>query len=222
MKPTPLLFAGIFASFAAAWLGLIVASDKQIGSLEAQVDAENETVYPLNVGGIVERGRRVYIGNGCNQCHTQFVRDADHGKDLARQWGTRRTVAIDYLYASGAELGLNRIGPDLANVGTDPEVNPGRAYLRDPKWLLVHLYNPRIHNPASIMPSYAFLFEKRKIQGQRSDSALPLEGRYSPAFGEEVVPTEDAKALVAYLLSLDRSHPVSESNGGQAAASKAK
>lgn len=222
MKPTPLLFAGIFASFAAAWLGLIVASDEQIGRLQAQVDEENETVYPINIGGIVDRGRTVYISNGCNQCHTQFVRDADDGMDLARQWGTRRTVALDYIYASGSELGYRRIGPDLTNAGTNSETNPARPHLKDPQWLLQHLYNPRIHTAGSVMPSYGFLFESRKIQGQRSANALVLEGEYSAPYGTEVVPTADAKAVVAYLLSLDRSHPLLDSKGGAPAAPKAK
>ena len=56
------------------------------------------------------------------------------------------------------------------------------------------------------MPSYRYLFDKRKISGQRSVDALdvPVED------GWEVVPKPEAKELVGYLLSLDRSHPLKE------------
>ena len=56
------------------------------------------------------------------------------------------------------------------------------------------------------MPPYRYLFKKQKIGGQRSADALnvPVED------GFEIVPTADAKNLVGYLLSLDKSHPLKE------------
>ena len=60
------------------------------------------------------------------------------------------------------------------------------------------------------MPPYRYLFEKRKISGQPSADALVLGGKDAPEFGYEVVPKQEAKDLVGYLLSLDRSHPVNE------------
>ncbi len=213
MKPTPLLFAGIFASFAAAWLGLIVASDTQIGNLQPQVDEENADVYPINVAGLAEQGRRVYIANGCNYCHTQLVREPHAGPDIAREWGTRRTVARDYIYESGAVIGFMRNGPDLANIGAPKAENSRRGYVNDPKWQYAHLYNPRATTPASNMPAYRYLFEKRKISGERSENALNLTEADGVEAGYEMVPNNDAKALVAYLLSLDRSHPLKEVKG---------
>ena len=60
------------------------------------------------------------------------------------------------------------------------------------------------------MPAYHFLYEKRPISGERAADALQIgEGGGVPA-GWEVVPTYDAKCLVAYLMSLDQSHPLQE------------
>ena len=48
------------------------------------------------------------------------------------------------------------------------------------------------------------------LASQRSEDALKLEGEYAVENGYEVVPNSDAKALVAYLMSLDRSHALKE------------
>ena len=60
------------------------------------------------------------------------------------------------------------------------------------------------------MPSFRFLYETRKITGQRSAAALQFNGVGGPEEGYEVVPTPDAQALVAYLMSLDQSHELKE------------
>jgi len=60
------------------------------------------------------------------------------------------------------------------------------------------------------MPAYKFLYEKHPISGERSANALELTGRDAPPPGWEVVPTYDAECLVAYLMSLDQSHPLKE------------
>jgi cbb3-type cytochrome oxidase cytochrome c subunit len=77
-------------------------------------------------------------------------------------------------------------------------------------WHHVHLYAPRSINPDSNMPSYRFLYRKRRITGERSVEALQLSGSDAPAAGWEVVPTFDAKCVVAYLMGLNQSHPLKE------------
>jgi cbb3-type cytochrome oxidase cytochrome c subunit len=77
-------------------------------------------------------------------------------------------------------------------------------------WHHAHLYAPRNVNRDSTMPSYRFLYDERRISGQRSADALVLTGKDAPPAGWEVVPTYEAKALVAYLMSLDQSHPLQE------------
>jgi cytochrome c oxidase cbb3-type subunit 2 len=74
----------------------------------------------------------------------------------------------------------------------------------------VHLYAPRSINLDSNMPAYRFLYEKRRIAGERSADALQLSGSDAPADGWEIVPSYDAKCLVAYLMGLNQSHPLKE------------
>ena len=77
-------------------------------------------------------------------------------------------------------------------------------------WHHVHLYAPRSINLDSNMPAYRFLYEKRRIAGERSAEALQLSGSDVPPEGWEVVPSYDAKCLVAYLMGLNQSHPLKE------------
>ena len=72
------------------------------------------------------------------------------------------------------------------------------------------------------MPSYSHLFSLRKIQGQRSDEALNLTGADAPKQGYEVVPTAEAKNLVAYLLSLRHDYLLPEAPVKKAGAGPAK
>jgi cbb3-type cytochrome oxidase cytochrome c subunit len=77
-------------------------------------------------------------------------------------------------------------------------------------WHHVHLYAPRSINPDSNMPAYRFLYEKRRIAGERSAEALQLSGSDAAPQGWEVIPTYDAKCVVAYLMGLNQSHPLKE------------
>jgi cytochrome c oxidase cbb3-type subunit 2 len=77
-------------------------------------------------------------------------------------------------------------------------------------WHHVHLYSPRSINVDSDMPSYRFLYQTRRITDAASVDALQLTGSDAPPKGWEVVPTFDAECLVAYLMSLNQSHPLKE------------
>lgn len=104
-----------------------------------------------------------------------------------------------------------------------PEQTIGEPQMYSAAWHHVHLYSPRSINLDSNMPSYRFLYEKRRIRDQRSVDALQLTGSDAPPEGWEVIPTYDAKCLVAYLMALNQSHPLNEvrSAGGAPAASAA-
>jgi len=77
-------------------------------------------------------------------------------------------------------------------------------------WQHVHLYSPRSINVDSNMPSYRFLYQTRRVTDAPSADALKLTGSEAPPEGWEIVPTYDAKCLVAYLMSLNQSHPLKE------------
>lgn len=121
------------------------------------------------------------------------------GPDMAAGWGARRSVAEDFLYDYPVMPGSQRVGPDLANVA---------ARLPDANWHLLHLYAPRVKVADSVMPPYRFLFEKRRIEHGASPDALSLPAELSPGLGYEIVPRPEAKALVAYLLSLRADAPL--------------
>ncbi|HEU6448645.1 MAG TPA: cbb3-type cytochrome c oxidase subunit II [Verrucomicrobiae bacterium] len=125
------------------------------------------------------------------------------GADIERGWGLRRSVAEDFLWDSPVQLGANRIGPDLADVG---------ARLGDLNWQLQHLYAPQMFVKGSVMPPFRYLFVKQKKGAVPSADALQIPPGWpkdlQPPGGYEIVPTEDAKNLAAYLLSLRAEVPL--------------
>lgn len=342
MKGLPALVLGVFGTLAFSWFGLAFIPNLQIGHLDPQMDEEGNDAYPAPKSGMAERGRQIYVANGCFYCHSQQVRADYAGADLDRKWGTRRSAPRDYIFDRPVELGKMRLGPDLANVGkrapaedenappnaspaaanpqsgnpaasppvttapgsnatsagslatspaataavpssnspasapsspaptagtpaapvaqnqpspagpaqsppnnapatADSTNNPAAAALAGTSnamqqktaavtgaastaagsrsespppysaaWHHRHLYSPRSLNQDSNMPSFKFLYEKRQVGGQPAADALTLPASESPGAGWEIVPSYDAKCLVAYLMSLDQSHELKE------------
>ncbi len=79
-------------------------------------------------------------------------------------------------------------------------------------WHHRHLYNPRSLVENSNMPAYRFLYEKRRVSGEASPDAINFAGSAGDELekGWQIVPSYDAKCLVAYLMSLDQSHALKE------------
>jgi cytochrome c oxidase cbb3-type subunit 2 len=144
-------------------------------------------------------------------CHTQQVRRPDYGADQARGWGDRQSVARDYIYQFRPQLGSQRVGPDLANLAARKPSPP------EAEDLLKMLY---AGTPAH--PSYRFLFDKRKVVGERADHALNFTDNLAAGHGYEIVPTRGAEALVAYLLSLKNGYEYPEARPVETAAPEKK
>ncbi len=206
-------------SFFAPWLLLVVRPALQSQKLAPQAYVKDrdglEGVYPGK--GIYRQGQLVYAREGCTQCHTQMIRPSFAGVNdgWKKGWGSdqsaiprdvvRASTPFDYIGEPVAPLGIQRNGPDLANVGyrfTDPD---GKA---DRNGLHVQLYAPRAGKKWSIMPAYRNLYTVRKIEGHGSPGALKFPKGFSPGKGREVVPTPEANELVSYLLSLKKDAPV--------------
>jgi len=96
----------------------------------------------------VERGRQVYIAEGCIACHSQYVRPGT-GDEL--MWGPVESMA-QVRQEHPPLIGNRRQGPDLSEVGER----------RSALWLKMHFYNPPQVSGASIMPSYGFLFRDER------------------------------------------------------------
>jgi mono/diheme cytochrome c family protein len=90
-----------------------------------------------------ERGREVFYSNGCNYCHTQYVRAEDTAMGPVSDGG-------NYVFDNPMVLGSERTGPDLSYLGRK----------RSEAWDIRHLKEPREMSPLSIMPSFAFLSEE--------------------------------------------------------------
>ena len=91
----------------------------------------------------VERGRQVYLSEGCIHCHSQFVRPATRDDEY---WGPSRSNMVE---SRPVLIGNRRQGPDLSTL----------AVRRSAAWLKQHFIDPRLFSPGSAMPSYASLFE---------------------------------------------------------------
>lgn len=141
-------------------------------------------VKPLTL--IEAEGRKVYVASGCSYCHTQQVRPLSQDKVFGRP-----SAPGDFAYQTPELLGSERTGPDLTNVGA-----------RQPStvWQYIHLYNPRAVVSDSIMPSFAWMFDTVD-KAPAGVSPVPLPKAYAPAHGV-VIPKPEARALLAYLLSL--------------------
>ncbi len=87
-----------------------------------------------------ELGRKLFFSNGCNYCHTQYVREVDNGMGLVSQGG-------NYTFDNPMTLGSERTGPDLSYIGRK----------RSMQWEIDHLRHPREYSPLSIMPEFTFL-----------------------------------------------------------------
>ena len=125
----------------------------------------------------VERGRRIYISEGCISCHSQYVRP-DSADVL--MWGP--VESMEELHAQKPPLiGNRRQGPDLSQVGLR----------RSPLWLKAHLISPAEVSYHSPMPSFAFLFGDARgndlvaylcsLHGSGEQKQSKREAAWSPA-----------------------------------------
>jgi cytochrome c oxidase cbb3-type subunit II len=100
-----------------------------------------------NLAKTLRHGRKIYIGEGCWHCHSQFVRPVSNEE---RRWGP---VAKSWEYQNELQrpvlFGTRRVGPDLSREG-------GR---RSNDWHAVHFYQPKWTSPQSVMPEYPWFFE---------------------------------------------------------------
>jgi len=115
MKNLNSLLAGIFFAVAFPFGTLVISSQVQLGSLGPAPAEEGGPLFPSREPGLAIQGRAVYVSLGCVSCHTQQVRPAGQGSDIARGYGVRASVARDYVLQKPVLLGDRRIGPDLAN-----------------------------------------------------------------------------------------------------------
>jgi len=232
-----LFFVGLFLSFGVAWVSLIVLPVARVSHSEP-VSVDNEKgvkteYYQHKVSGRVLNGSIIYQNNGCNTCHTQVVRPAYAGSDILRQDAVseetpplRETNKDDFEEVTYANVGLQRIGPDLSNVGYRAEVYAKRAHISPYQWMLKHLFNPRasdlrfndrgqpVDMSDSVCPAQRQMFDL--VNSHAQQGGFVLHGKHDKRYK----PNEFADALASYLLSLKRSEPLPASLSHQASGKK--
>jgi cytochrome c oxidase cbb3-type subunit I/II len=93
------------------------------------------------------QGRDIYIREGCNVCHSQWIRP--FRSETERYMG-EYSKAGEYVYDHPFLWGSKRTGPDLMRIGGKyPD-----------SWHYHHMIDPRTMSPGSIMPKYQWLAEQ--------------------------------------------------------------
>jgi cytochrome c oxidase cbb3-type subunit I/II len=92
-----------------------------------------------------QRGRRIYLSEGCWYCHSQYVRPVT---GETRRWGPV-SEAGEYAFDVPHLFGTRRIGPDLTRVGLK----------YGDEWHYAHFWNPRMLSEDSIMQPGRGLFD---------------------------------------------------------------
>ncbi|MFM8654725.1 MAG: cbb3-type cytochrome c oxidase subunit II [Verrucomicrobiota bacterium] len=196
MKPTRALFI-VLGALILTWVGQAAVGYWQVGRLEPVLNEETNLKVPPVPSGLAQTGARVFAVEGCLECHSLSVRGPSGSADLTRGWGQRRTVARDYLFREPAMVGFSRVGPDLANVG---------ARMPETEKLMQHLLDPRLLKKHSTCPPHPWLFTKKPAGPKVEPDALKV----SPDGWHQLIPTYQAKALVAYLQSLNANYALPE------------
>jgi cytochrome c oxidase cbb3-type subunit I/II len=93
------------------------------------------------------QGRDIYQREGCNTCHTQWIRP--FRSETERYMG-EYSKAGEFVYDHPFLWGSKRTGPDLMRIGGKyPD-----------SWHYHHMIDPRTMSPGSIMPQYSWLAEQ--------------------------------------------------------------
>lgn len=90
-----------------------------------------------------QRGRDLYVREGCYACHSQMIRPF---RDEMMRYG-HYSLGAESKYDHPFQWGSKRTGPDLARVG-------GKY---SDEWQTQHMVNPQALVPDSVMPPYPWL-----------------------------------------------------------------
>lgn len=167
------------ASFADAWPGSEAAlTPRQLVSVPEGDPrrAASEAAWRTAYADALQRGRDVYVADGCWHCHSQYVRPVANEE---QRFGPVLPAANDNNALQRPVLwGTRRVGPDLTHEGG----------LRSNDWHVAHLWDPQATSPGSVMPAYPWFFRegfqvRRRIdpetaerEGLDPQASYPLPG----------------------------------------------
>lgn len=119
------------------------------------------------------QGRDIYIREGCNTCHTQWVRPF---RSETERYQGEYSKAGEYVYDHPFLWGSKRTGPDLMREG-------GRY---PNSWHYHHMIDPRTMSPGSIMPQYSWLAEQEIDMSSTEPKLRALQKLGVPYTNEEI------------------------------------
>ena len=135
------------------------AFKKAFGSPPA-TESEQQAWWNEKCAEALKVGRKVYVGEACWHCHSQFIRPVSNEE---QRWGpVSKTEEYQNELQRPVMFGTRRVGPDLSREG-------GR---RSNDWHAVHFFEPKRLSTGSPMPEYPWLFDGSPDQPNRKGLAL--------------------------------------------------
>jgi len=110
-------------------------------------EAEHNEWWNEKCAEALRLGHRVYVGEGCWHCHSQFVRPVSN--EDQRFGPVSESLEYQNELQRPVLFGTRRVGPDLSREG-------GR---RSNDWHAVHFYKPNLLSTGSPMPEYPWFFD---------------------------------------------------------------
>jgi hypothetical protein len=138
-----------------------------------------------NAAAAIELGRRIYVGEGCWHCHSQFVRPVSNE---SKRWGpVSETAEYQNELQRPVLFGTRRVGPDLSREG-------GR---RSNDWHAVHFFQPASVSPNSPMPEYPWFFAGDPAKPNRRGLAIIAYVQWLGSWLESYPDYENYRAIPA-------------------------
>ena len=142
-------------------------------------------------------GRDIYIREGCNSCHTQFIRP--FRDEVVRFNGAngQYSKAGEFVYDRPFLWGSKRTGPDLQRQG-------GK---NTSSWHYKHMLNPRVTSAGSIMPRYPWLIADDLDKSQMKDKIVLMKDVFDVPYTKAEIDSVDqwadnqAKFIVSQIYS---------------------
>ena len=142
------------------------------------------------------QGRTLFEREGCWWCHTLLPEET-------QDWETfgRPPLVGDLNGQSPTTFGSDRKAPDLLHVGSR---NSSR------EWMIMHLFNPRLVQPHSIMPRFDYLWGDKDANGNKIDYAKWRKEYLQYYNGKRIYPPKvpmpakhsEARHMIDFLLDL--------------------
>jgi len=124
------------------------------------------------------QGRDIYQREGCNVCHTQWIRPF---RNETERYQGEYSKAGEFVYDHPFLWGSKRTGPDLMRIG-------GKY---PNSWHYHHMIDPRTMSPGSIMPAYKWLSEQDLDVSTTTKKLQAMQTLGVPYTNEEIAAGND-------------------------------